>query len=96
MKMLLLVYSSTADEFIIERIKRAGIVHYTKFNDTQGEGLENDPRLANRIWPGKNSVLFSVVDEQFIPKTMETIREMKNENPRAGIRCFTIPVEDVL
>lgn len=96
MKMILLAYCEAADEDMIASLKKAGVRGYTKFTQVLGEGTETNPRLGTQCWPGRNNVLAIAIDEEAFPVVMSKIRTMKARYPKAGIKAFVLPVEDVI
>lgn len=96
MKMILVIYGEAADYDVIAAFKDAGIKAYTKMGEVCGEGSETEPKLATHVWPGKNNALFIAIDDTEVPKVMEVIRYLKREHPRAGVKGFVFPLDEVL
>lgn len=96
MKMVFIAYCDAADYDIIEAVKKAGIKGYTKFTGVLGEGTETQPRLGTQCWPGKNNLLAISVEDEELQPLLETVREMKKAHPRAGVRAFVIPLEEMI
>lgn len=94
--MFMIIYAEAADEAMIEALKAAGILGYTKMVQAQGEGTQSEPKLGTHIWPGKNNVLFLALQEEELARLRADLRRLKDENPRAGIRGFTLPMEECL
>ncbi len=95
MKMFLLIYCDAADEAVIAALKEAGIQGYTKMTEACGEGTETEPKLGTHIWPGRNNVIFMAVADEAISLLDARIRELKQEHPRAGVRSFLLPMEEL-
>ncbi|MCU0575895.1 MAG: hypothetical protein MUD15_03600 [Desulfobacterota bacterium] len=96
MKMVFIVYSQAADYEVINAIKKAGIRGYTKMEKACGEGVETEPKLHTHTWPGENCVLFVALDEPDLPVITELIRALKGEHPRAGLKAFVLPMEEII
>ena len=94
MKMHVLVYGRDVDEDVIAALKKAGITAYTKMQEVCGEGVETEPRLGTRIWPGTNNVLFVAMPDEQIPVFRDIVVRLKASHPRARIRGFTLPLEE--
>ena len=94
MKMLFVVYSREADEDVVSAFKRSGMRGYTKMQEVYGEGQETEPKLGTHIWPGMNNVLFVVIEDDDVKWTLDLIRQMKKDHPRAGLKGFLLPLED--
>ena len=95
MKMFLLIYCEAADEAVIATLKEAGVRGYTKMVEACGEGTETEPKLGTHIWPGRNNVIFMAVADEAISRLDARIRELKQEHPRAGVRSFLLPMEEL-
>ena len=93
MKMVLIIYCEAADEDVTAALKEAGIHGYTKTVEARGEGTETEPKLGTHCWPGKNNVLFMVMDDDEVPRIQERVRRLRDEHPRAGVRGFILPIE---
>jgi nitrogen regulatory protein PII len=96
MKMVFVVYSHAADYEVIRAFKEAGIKGYTKIEKARGEGVETEPKLQTHTWPGENNVLFLALEDGDIPPVVETIRRLKNEHSRAGVKAFILPMEEII
>jgi nitrogen regulatory protein PII len=96
MKMVFIVYSQAADYDVIAAIKQAGVKGYTKMENASGEGVETEPKLHTHIWPGENCVLFLALEEDELPAIVDLIRELKLDHPRAGVKAFIMPMEEII
>jgi hypothetical protein len=96
MKMFFVVYAEATDESVTDTFKKAGFKSYTKFSGATGEGEESEPKLGTHFWPGKNNTLLMAVPDEEIRRLMELVRKMKIEQPRAGLRAFTLPLEECI
>lgn len=95
MKMFLIIYCEAADEAVIAALKEAGVRGYTKMVEARGEGTETEPKLGTHFWPGKNNVLLMAVADEATARLDAKLRELKRENPRAGVRSFLLPMEEL-
>ena len=96
MKMFMIVYAEAADEAMIEALKAAGFLGYTKMVQARGEGTQSEPKLGTHIWPGKNNVLFLALPDEELDRVRADLRRLRDEHPRAGIRGFVLPMEESL
>lgn len=96
MKMVFIVYSQAADYDIISSIKKTGIKGYTKMEKACGEGVDTEPKLHTHTWPGENCVLFLALEEEELPALMEIVRGLKRDHPRAGLKAFILPMEEII
>ncbi len=95
MKMFLIIYCEASDEDVMAALKDAGVQGYTKMVEARGEGTETEPKLGTHFWPGKNNVLLMAVADEAIARLDARLRELKRENPRAGVRSFLLPMEEL-
>jgi nitrogen regulatory protein PII len=96
MKMFLIVYSQAADYEVLKRLKETGVRGYTKLTEASGEGTETEPKLGTHTWPGENNVLYIAVREDEVPAIADLIRQLKKEHPRAGVKGFVLPMEEII
>jgi len=94
MKMFFVVYAEASDESVTEAFKKAGCKSYTKMHGATGEGQESEPKLDTHFWPGRNNALLLGVPDDEIGRLVELVRKLKTEQPRAGLRAFTFPLEE--
>lgn len=94
MKMFLVVYAEASDESVLAAFKEAGYKSYTKIHGATGEGQESEPKLDTHFWPGRNNTLMLAVPDEEIQKLIELVRRLRVEQPRAGLRAFTFPLEE--
>jgi hypothetical protein len=96
MKMFLVIYTEATDESITAAFKEAGFKAYTKMHGATGEGQETEPKLGTHFWPGKNNALFFAVHDEDIKKLCSLVTNLKTQQPRAGLRAFTFPLEECI
>ena len=94
MKMFFVVYAEASDESVTDAFKKAGYKSYTKMHGATGEGEESEPKLDTHFWPGRNNTLLLGVPDDEIGRLVELVRKLKTEQPRAGLRAFTFPLEE--
>ncbi len=94
MKMFLVIYAEASDESVTQAFKQAGFRSYTKTHGATGEGEESEPKLGTHYWPGRNNTLLMAVPDEEIARLIELVRILKVEQPRAGVRAFTLPLEE--
>ena len=96
MKMVMIVYSQAADYDVIARFKKAGFKCYTKMEQAHGEGDDTEPKLGTHTWPGKNNVLFVAVPSEEIETVRGVVKYLKESHPRAGVKAFMLPMEEIV
>jgi hypothetical protein len=96
MKMFMIIYAEAADETIIAALKRSGIHGYTKMVEARGEGTQSEPKLGTHVWPGKNNILFLALPDEELERIRADLRRLEDGNPHANIRCFVLPMEEII
>lgn len=94
MKMFFVIYAEASDERVTAAFKNAGFRSYTKMHGATGEGEESEPKLGTHYWPGRNNTLLLGVPDEEIQTLIDLVRKLKVDNPRAGLRAFTFPLEE--
>ncbi len=94
MKMFVIVYASSCDDYVIEAISQGGIKAYTKWRGVLGKGTETGPKL--KYSQGDNDVLSIVVDDKDARKLKEIVVNLRKEFAASGIKCFILPVDEVI
>ncbi|PKN83717.1 MAG: hypothetical protein CVU51_11800 [Deltaproteobacteria bacterium HGW-Deltaproteobacteria-1] len=94
MKMFFVIYAEACDEKVTNAFKDSGFRSYTKMHGATGEGEESEPKLGTHFWPGRNNTLLFAVQDKEIERLVELVRRLKVEQPRAGVRAFTLPLEE--
>ena len=93
-KMFVIVYSSIIDDDVMAALSKKGIKAYTKWTAVHGTGPETGPKLTYS--QGDNDVLTVVVGEEDSSKVRTMTLELRKEHPRGGVRCFIVPVEEMI
>ena len=96
MKMFIIVYSWAIDDEVITAITNSGLKAYTKWTKVLGCGTETDPKMGSQLWPGENDVLTVVINNEDADKVKEVVLNLRNAHPRSGVRCFIVPVEEMI
>jgi nitrogen regulatory protein PII len=94
MKMFVLVYSSAIDDDVIAAISIGGVKAYTKWNNVHGTGPETGPKFTYS--QGDNHVITIVVNDADAPKVRDLVLKLRKGNPKGGVRCFIVPVEEMI
>lgn len=96
MKMFVIVYSWAVDDDVITALAASGVNAYTKWTQVLGCGCETEPKMRSRYAPGENDVLTVVINNEDSEKVKAIVLKLREEHPRGGIRCFIIPVEEMI
>ncbi len=94
MKMCTIVYASAMDDYVMTAVSKSGIEAYTKWTEVHGTGPETGPKLTYS--QGDNDVLTIVVNDKDASRVRNMTLQLRKEHPRGGIRCFIVPVEEMI
>ncbi len=93
---VLVIYNSSIDDEVMEALKKAGMVQYTKFVNLRGVGGFSEPRLNTQIWPGTNSMLLVCVPHDRKEGILEGVRQLKEIHKQEGVKAFVLPVSQAV
>ena len=97
MKAIFIVYNQAYNQEIVELLEAEGQRGYTVWEEIGGRGSESgEPHLGNHAWPTQNHALFTVMENELVPKVMDLLRRTDADNPKLGLRAYVLPVEDAL
>lgn len=92
--MFVIVYASVIDDYVMAAIARGGIRAFTKWTAVHGTGPETGPKMTYS--QGDNNVLTVVVSDEYAPRVKELAVRLRKEHPTGGVRCFILPVEEMI
>ena len=92
MKMIFLSYKESLDDEVMEIIKKVGIKSFTRWNQVQDQEESGYPKMGTHIWPGYNSALTFVAEDNVAKDLMCDIRSFNEERKFEGIKamCWTL------
>ena len=98
MKCITAFYNVATDDEIMEILDEVGIEEYSKIPRCQGKGLTTEPRLDSHVWPGFNTTLIIVVEDNVAPKLMNALQAFRDGpmGRRTGIYAYQTAVETEL
>lgn len=91
--LVILVVDQGVELDALEVLADLGLDHFTKFSDVAGAGTTGR-REGNPIWPGLNTVLFIVMDNEQIPPLVERLHAIRDSYPiTPGMRFIVVPAQ---
>jgi len=97
MKAVFISFDQAHRDNVIAALNSCMMRGFTCWEDTQGRGSVNgEPHYGSHAWPGMNSTILSVCDDDRVPLIMERLRNIDKANPLLGLRAYVLPVEDML
>lgn len=94
MKMLMIVHNSALKTNVMEILEKNNIKKYTQIDDVKGRGNSSEPHLGTHIWPGINSITFSVVEDEVCINLLSEFKKFKEKFKKEGVKIFVLPVEE--
>lgn len=93
-KEIKIIYTDSAREEIIEIFNELGIDKYVNLEGIQAMWAKNVRHLNSKIWPGTDSLMFIILEEELAEKLIEKLRILK-KNLMDGVALFVLvsPVE---
>lgn len=95
MKIVMIAYNNAVDGDMMDVLQQIGISGYTKWTDVMGSGRGGGPHLMSHVWYKGNNVIMTCVEDNQAQALMERVREMRRTLGSAGIKAFSMPVDDV-
>lgn len=97
MKAVFIAFDQAHREEVIAALNSSMMRGFTCFEDVQGRGsVSGEPHYGSHAWPGMNSAILSMCEDERVPVIMERLRKIDHERPMLGLRAFVFPVEDSL
>lgn len=94
MKMIFIVFNISIQEEVHEAIDKLGVTCFTQWPRLIGKGISSGPKMDNNVWPGANTALLIVTDEDMAEKIMAVVQKLRDDiGTHEGIKAFQIPVE---
>jgi len=94
-KCVLICYNAGLHEDVLEALHRADVSSYSRWEQILGSGQSSGQRLNSSIWPGFNSAMAVVVDDDRKDAVMSEIRLLRKEHSKEGVKAFVLPVEEM-
>jgi hypothetical protein len=92
MKMLFFSYKESLDDRVMRIVSTLGVRSFTKWKQVQDQGEAGYPKMGTHIWPGYNSALMFVAEDDIAKNLMNNIRTFNEESQFEGIKamCWTL------
>lgn len=92
MKLVLMTYYVGMDNEVKEILGELGICTYTRFPDVEGRISCGEPRENSHVWPGSNSALFVVVDDDQAERLVQRIETFNAAARGEGVDACVLDV----
>lgn len=96
-KEIKIMYTDSLRSELINIFGELGIEKYMNLNGLEATWTKNFRHLNNRVWPGTDSLMFTVIDEEKTKKLFERLRVLKSELVEGAALFATVtPVDELL
>ena len=94
MKAVMIVYNHGITEEVDEALEKLNIRGFTRFLDVHGQGSKKgDPHQGSHIWPSKNAVVLTVVEDNLVDSLLKEVEQINKEAEEQGIHAFFWNIE---
>lgn len=95
MKLFLTIYDVTYDEDVMEVVGECCVTGFTKWDRIHGKGPNSVPKMDTAVWPGYNSAIAIVAEDESEEVVREALRAVARRLKGAGIIIYELPVAEV-
>ena len=98
MKSVTAIFNVAIEEEVLAVLRGLGIEAFTQWPRIVGQGPETGPRMDSHVWPGANSGLLLIVDDDMAARVMEELQKL-HDSPvgrQAGLFAYQAAVERCL
>lgn len=96
MEFFFIVTSSTMGEDVLLEFKKLGITNYTQLPLAHGSGVGGGTKFGNDIWPGDNTVFFTVTDTEKYNEMKKWVEEYRDQEIREGMKIINLAVKEIV
>ncbi len=98
MKMLFVTCAEGVMVEVQDLFKRLDISSYTEFSPVRGVGKGSGPRMGTHTWPGRNGIIFAVVEDEKAESAANELSRLKEDDyiKREGLKVFIWSIERVV
>jgi len=96
MKAVFIVYNQAQTEKVEYLFEKLNIRGFTRWTDLTGRGtVDGPPHMGTHTWPEQNTARMAVLEDDVVPKILEGVRKLDEENKDVGIRAFVWNIESM-
>lgn len=97
MRLLIVICESSVENRVFELLQRSGAEGFTRLTGATGLGPNHGRREGSPVWPGLNSVVFSLVPENLVAEIARALDGLRAEREgRLALKVFSTPAEQLL
>jgi len=96
-KEIKIMYTDSVRSELIEIFKDLNIEKYMNLSGLEATWAKNFRHLNSRVWPGTDSLMFMVIDEEKTKELLARLRILKNELVEGAALFATVtPLDELL
>lgn len=95
MKMAMISYNSAIESEVMDALKKCAIENFTRWSEVQGKGERSGPHFGSEVWPGKNSVIFTAIENEKTENLLKCINDLRIKLGKEGVKAFLWPLEEI-
>ena len=96
-KEIKIMYTDSIRSELIEIFKELNIEKYMNLSGLEATWAKNFRHLNSRVWPGTDSLMFMVIDEEKTKELLARLRILKNELVEGAALFATVtPLDELL
>ena len=97
MKEIRILFDSYLLDKVVSEIKEFGIERYLVISKIKGEWRSDLKHFDNHVWPGTDSMVMIIVNDEDAKEIMESIRMIKEDlGERISMGAILSPIEDLI
>ena len=96
MELFFIIYDIDFNEDIMRIIGSSETRGFTKWDRVMGKGKTSDPKMDDAVWPGFNSAVFLVLDDEDREAVLADLEKLSGELGGKGLKVFALPVREVI
>ena len=92
MKLVVMNYYIGMHLDVKEMLDKLGLCTYTRVPEVEGRISCGEPREDSHVWPGSNSALFAVLDDETAERLLSEIESFNEKAPGEGMDAYVLEV----
>ena len=91
--LVILIVDQGVEPDVMQALAEMGLNHFTKFSDISGAG-ETGRREGDPVWPGLNTVLLLVMENEKIQPLVDRCHAIRDSYPiTPGMKFIVVPAQ---
>ena len=97
MKEIRILFDSYFLEKIVSEIKEFGVERYLIVSKITGEWRKDLKHFDNHVWPGTDSMLLLIVEDEQAQEIVDVVRKIKDDlSDRIALAVIVTPIDEVV